>query len=553
MPSTNGHGSQPEQVALYLRVSSEEQREAGTIQTQTEVVRAYAERMSFEIVETYADEGISGTIPLHERPAGRRLLEDAKEGEFAAVLIYRLDRLGRSLFAIVDAHDRLDKLGVGLISASEQIDTTTPSGRLHFQVLASVAEFEKASIVQRTKDGLHRKYREGRYMGTIPFGYRTDGAGRLEIDTVEAVFVKEMFERIADGGTLYSVAKWLNDLGVEPPSSKYATKDRLPARLWRAPTVRVILRNTTYSGTHTIKLGNGEVVEQLTPTIVTTELQRRALGRLEENRRYSGGKKTRNYLLSGLIQCEVCGSSCSGRSITARGKKYPYYRCCDDNALRPHRAPRGHSPNVRADWLEGIVWADVRQFLADPGATLARVREQQESGEATAELEERRADLTKRLATAQEDRVRLLDAFTKGMLDESDLEVALPDVKNRIENLRMLIASVEDQLAAAREHAELAENTEAWLMMLRDRVEEIEEDTPDAYATRRELVKLLVEKIVAGRDENGSVRVQITYRFGPPETPEKVEEFVSGVGVYSGVHNALPHHLGKRYIRWRRC
>ena len=529
MQSVNGNGSEDrERVALYTRVSSEEQREAGTIQTQAEVGRAYAERMGFEVVKTYADDGKSGTIPLHERPVGRRLIEDAKEGEFAAVLVYRLDRLGRSLFAIVDAHERLDKLGVGLISASEQIDTTTPSGRLHFQVLASVAEFEKASIVQRTKDGVHRKHREGRYMGPIPFGYHADGAGKLEIDPVEAAFVKEMFERVAEGGTLYSVAKRLNDLGVEPPSTKYATEDHPPARQWKPPTIRVILRNPTYSGTHTIKLGNGEVVQQPTPAIVSPELQRRALARLEENRRYSGGKRTRSYLLSGLIHCKVCGSSCAGRVNTARGKKYPYYRCSDDSALRAFRAPRGHSPNVRADWIEGLVWADVRQFLADPGATLARVRERQESGEATAELEVRRADLNKRLAATQEERARLLDAFTKGMLDESDLEIALPDVKNRIENLGMLRASVEDQLAAAREHAEVAESAEAWLMTLRDRVEEVEDDTPEAYAMRRELVKLLVEKIVAGRDEDGNVRVQITYRFGPLESRDKDEAFTTG-------------------------
>lgn len=70
------------------------------------------------------------------------------------------------------------------------------------------------------------------------------------------------------------------------------------------------------------------------------------------------------------------------------------------------------------------MWADVRQFLTDPGATLARVREQQESGEATAELEERRADLNKRLAATQEERARVLDAFTKGMLDESELDAS---------------------------------------------------------------------------------------------------------------------------------
>ena len=68
MPSTNGHGSKPERVALYLRVSSEEQRDAGTIETQREFLLRHAERSGFEVAETYADDGISGTIPLHKRP-----------------------------------------------------------------------------------------------------------------------------------------------------------------------------------------------------------------------------------------------------------------------------------------------------------------------------------------------------------------------------------------------------------------------------------------------------------------------------------------------------
>ena len=74
MPSKNGHGAEPERVALYLRVSSEEQREAGTIQTQSEFLLRHAERSGFEVAETYADNGISGTVPLHKRPEDARLL-----------------------------------------------------------------------------------------------------------------------------------------------------------------------------------------------------------------------------------------------------------------------------------------------------------------------------------------------------------------------------------------------------------------------------------------------------------------------------------------------
>src|SRR5919199_5708481 len=116
MPSTSGRSVEvgAEGVALYLRVSSEEQREAGTIETQREFLERHCELHGLEVAQTYSDDGVSGTNPLHERPAGRRLLEDAREGKCGTVLVYRLDRLGRALLVVVDAPDRLRASGVGL-------------------------------------------------------------------------------------------------------------------------------------------------------------------------------------------------------------------------------------------------------------------------------------------------------------------------------------------------------------------------------------------------------------------------------------------------------
>src|SRR3712207_9168860 len=97
MPSTNGHGAKQERVALYMRVSSEEQRERETIEIQNGFLSEYCRLYALEVADAYADDGVSGTIPLHERPEGRRLLQGAKEGKLAAVLVYKLDRLGRQL------------------------------------------------------------------------------------------------------------------------------------------------------------------------------------------------------------------------------------------------------------------------------------------------------------------------------------------------------------------------------------------------------------------------------------------------------------------------
>jgi site-specific DNA recombinase len=119
MPSTNGRGAKSEQVAPYLRVSSEEQRERETIEIQREFLEQYRELYGLEVAEVYADDGVSGTVPLHERLEGRRLLENARDSKFQTVLVYKLDRLGRTLLVIVDAHDRLQEAGVGFVPAGQ--------------------------------------------------------------------------------------------------------------------------------------------------------------------------------------------------------------------------------------------------------------------------------------------------------------------------------------------------------------------------------------------------------------------------------------------------
>src|SRR5215207_2858159 len=530
MPSTNGHGPKTERVALYLRVSSEEQREGGTIQTQREFLESYCQLHDLEVVETYADDGVSGTIPLNERPEGRKLLKDAKEGKFGAVLVYRLDRLGRALLVVVDAHDQLEALGMGLVSATEHIDTTTPSGRLHFQMLASFSEFERASIRERTRDGLHRAHRDGRYIGPAPFGYRADEEGRLHIVPEEAEIVREITTNIAEGSTLYSEALRLDHLGVRPPSWKYASsKKRPPAKRWSAPTIRGIVRQMAYSGVHKVNLSTGEVVEQSVPQIVAPELQQRALSRQEENRRYSGGRPHRRYLLSGLITCETCGCNCVGRTNAARGKKYSYYRCADDHPMRRHRAPRGHAPCVNAAWLEQTVWSDVRRFLENPGEVLERVREQGIGSDA-AELEARHGDLAKRLAAKHKERDRWLHLYAQEHISENELETHLADVRTQTENLRQLLQSVEADLAQKHEQAQLAESAEAWLVALKERVSEIEEDTKEAFEKRRQLVKLLVAGITVGK-KDGRPDVRITYRFGPPSDGDLGEEDAVVVGI----------------------
>ena len=196
-----------------------------------------------------------------------------------------------------------------------------------------------------------------------------------------------------------------------------------------------------------------------------------------------------------------------------------------------------------------MVWAGVRSFLENPGEVLERVREQLAGDQEGEDLQERHASLTARLASKQEEKARYLSLYAKGYVDEEELEVFMADLKNQTENLKLLISSVESDLAQKDENKLVAASTEAWLVSLRSNLAAVEEDTEEAFESRRELAKLLVEKIVVTRDEEGRPKVEITYRFGPPAGNESVagsqnsKEFKkahAGSGGGGGLFNGRP-------------
>ena len=168
-------------------------------------------------------------------------VEDAKVGKLDSVLCYKLDRVGRSLLNVVDAHDRLQTLGVGLRSAKEQVETTTPAGRLQFQMLAGFAEFERGTIRERTQDGLHRALRAGKQPGRVPYGYRIGDGGRFEVVEDEARVLTQIFTNIAGGSTIYREVRRLNDEGIPAPGYRVSGKARVPGKRWNTATVSVML------------------------------------------------------------------------------------------------------------------------------------------------------------------------------------------------------------------------------------------------------------------------------------------------------------------------
>jgi septal ring factor EnvC (AmiA/AmiB activator) len=199
---------------------------------------------------------------------------------------------------------------------------------------------------------------------------------------------------------------------------------------------------------------------------------------------------------------------------------------------------------VRAEWLEDTVWADVRRFLKDPGEVLERVREQLVYGNSEGipgeELASRHEDLARRLAAKQAEKDRYVRLYAQEHISEEELAVYLADLKNQADNIRLLLSSVEAEISQSQEQAALADAAAAWLYALRERLEEVEEDTAEGFEARRRLVNLLVSGITAGRKEDGSPEIRITYRFGPPDCLPEPGEGDAGEEKFVGnMENAL--------------
>lgn len=163
--NSNGNNGALTRVALYARVSSEDQVERETIQNQVQIANTLCPAMGQEIVASYLDDGVSGTIPLEKRPQGALLLEDARKGKFKQVVVYRLDRIGRTGLVILSAWEALKQQGIALRSLTEPFDTSQPFGEFVMGILAMVAGCERDSIVIRTTEGRRRKAREGYWTG----------------------------------------------------------------------------------------------------------------------------------------------------------------------------------------------------------------------------------------------------------------------------------------------------------------------------------------------------------------------------------------------------
>jgi site-specific DNA recombinase len=245
-------------VATYERVSSDDQRERETIRTQTDVLdRWLAREPDVRLVERYRDDGVSGTIPLQDRPAGGRILRDAAAGLFDELWVYKTDRLGRDAPDTILARRRLTKLGIRLLSSSEGEQSA-----IAFDLLTVVDDHARIAFLRTTAGGMDRAAREGRYTGGIvPFGYRAEGVKQwarlvpdetiVWADKSAADIVRDIYERLALGGqSCRMIARDFNALGIPTHYARdgRGIRGKATQGLWRSGRIRNLVVNPVYRG-----------------------------------------------------------------------------------------------------------------------------------------------------------------------------------------------------------------------------------------------------------------------------------------------------------------
>ncbi len=225
-------------VGGYVRVSQERAAKNGySLGAQEQEVRRFIEYKGWTLVELYREEGVSGY--KKERPAMDRLLADAKAGRFDVVIFPSIDRAGRSVRDVIEIDRALRAGGADTVFLREGVDTSTPTGELFRNIMASLAEFEGRVIYERLSKGKRKKASEGGYTGGwIPYGYQRAEDGTIAIVPEEAAVVKRIFRWAGGGRSLPWIAARLRD-------------ENAPTRnggQWRPSTIRGMLRNRFYTG-----------------------------------------------------------------------------------------------------------------------------------------------------------------------------------------------------------------------------------------------------------------------------------------------------------------
>jgi site-specific DNA recombinase len=469
--------------AIYTRKSTEEglEQEYNTLDAQRDAGEAYIKSQLHEgwvcSPNRYDDGGFSGANM--DRPALRRLMADIEAGKIDTVLVYKVDRLSRSLLDFARMMETFEKHKVSFVSVTQAFNTASSMGRLVLNVLLSFAQFEREMISERTRDKIAAARRKGKWSGGMPIlGYGVENT-KLVVDTDEAPIVRQIFEMYLEQQSLLAVVKELNSRGWRTKQWKTKKGELRGGRVFDKVAVYNLLTNVAYVGKVRYKdeVHKGEQV-----VIVDAGVFEQVQTLLSRNGR-SGGRAVRNKhnaLLRGILRCSTCGCGMS-HAFTDKGpRQYRYYVC-------NHAQKRGWqtcpSPSIPAGEIERFVVDQIKAVGRDAQVikeTLAQARRQAE--DQIERLTAERAGLVRRLRDDHTEIGRLAATARPGDPRLADAHDRIGEAERRMSEIDSELAALDDDLVDEAEvAAALADFDAVW----------------DCLAPREQarVVELLVERV----------------------------------------------------------
>jgi site-specific DNA recombinase len=359
--------------AIYTRKSSEEglQQEFNSLLAQREACEAFITSQRHEgwvcLRAGYDDGGFSGATL--DRPALQRLLADIAAGRVDTVVVYKIDRLTRSLADFAKIVEILDARGASFVSVTQQFNTTTSMGRLTLNVLLSFAQFEREVIGERIRDKIAASKKKGMWMGGVPpLGYRVQDRKLVIVDD-EAELVRSIFRHYAELGSVRLLKAELEAQGSKSKSWTSAAGRVIGGKPFSRGALYLMLRNRTYRGeiVHKRQFHPGEHTP-ITDQPLWDAVQRRLAGNTAE--RNSGTHTHQPSLLAGLL-FDRDGNRMTPSYAVKRGTRYRYY------VSRPLITKLRESPTafrIPAAEIEHLVTSRVRQWLLDIGGIYQSTR-----------------------------------------------------------------------------------------------------------------------------------------------------------------------------------
>ena len=510
---------EPKRAAIYARVSDKSQAEEDktSISEQISDMEAYCEEKGMPIVARYQEVGRGWS---KKRPEFQRMLADARMGRFDTIVCWKSDRLSRGMYPAAAVMEVVDAYRIDIEAVMDAVDMKT------FGLMAAIGKIELDNFRERAGMGKRGKAKQGRLpTGSPPYGYRVDDAGNPYVYEPEARFVRRIFRQYGhEGMTAPAIV-----LGLERDGAP------LPPRCskWRRERLHALMSNETYRGTYWYGKTSWVTTEEGTrgtrnpkdtwigipfPQLVDEKTWERV--RARKFKRFSHSKRRTKtfYLLQHMVRCAECGLYFGGRAITSNyqyrnGKRYVYkvdpprryYRCY---GMSSHKLDCRRPGFTKAEYLEGLVWSEVKRMVQHPGLILAGIESMSTQEDDCWEKEILRAERELNRVQSEEDRAIRL--YVSAKISEAQLDHQRKFITERLETLRAELDDYRRQQTALAEKRILLENIVAWA----DKVGSRLDDMP--FEQRRDILKLLLDQVVIDRDNN------VRFTLGIP-----TEDFVS--------------------------